>query len=514
MSFIKTIKYDYLQRTRSYAFLITLCASLAIGYTFVPEPNANYSTIRIDDYVGVYNAAWFGYVTAIMTSIFLSLIGFYLVNSGIKKDIDTKVGQIIAATQLSNFLYILSKAISNFLILLTIVGVVFIMSIALFFLYNDGGAFEIWKFVKPYLLIPIPAMFLVGVIAVCFEIILRKYTVLQNVIYFFLFSFLMIPQATTEAEFATDVFGSKIVIHQLEQKVRNIKGLEQDIDMTVGYVLGNTTKAKTFEFNGIDFPKSFILSRIVWILLGLIIMTMVTPLFHRFSFKKVNSKAKIKIRLDSKGMKDINLSLLPKVQNNFGIFPLVKTELLLLIRNGSKWLWFLNIIGMIFLTTLPVSISHQFVLPILWFFQVSRLSNLTSKEINNNIHYFAFASFKPIQRVLTSQILSAFLLMLFLATPLFIRLGIQTNFLSIISVSLGAFFIVLLASVFGILTKGKKLFEVVFFLITYANINSIPITNYFGFLEVSNQFFSTILICICSLLILIYLSRIYQLRKA
>ena len=57
--FFTIVKSDYVQRTRSYAFLITLCASLAVAYTFVPEPNANYSTISIADYVGYYNSAWF-----------------------------------------------------------------------------------------------------------------------------------------------------------------------------------------------------------------------------------------------------------------------------------------------------------------------------------------------------------------------------------------------------------------------------------------------------------------------
>ncbi len=70
-SFLTIVKLDYLQRTRSYAFLITPCASLAIFYTFVPNPNANYSTIRIAGHIGYYNSAWFGYVTAIMTSVFL-----------------------------------------------------------------------------------------------------------------------------------------------------------------------------------------------------------------------------------------------------------------------------------------------------------------------------------------------------------------------------------------------------------------------------------------------------------
>jgi len=140
--FLTVVYSDFLQRTRSYAFLVTLCISIAIAYTFVPEPNASYSTIRIADHIGYYNAAWFGYVTAIMTSIFLSLFGYYLVNSGIKKDMDTKVGQIIATTPISNVSYLLAKALSNFLLLASIVSVVCIMSIVLFFLYNDGYSFE------------------------------------------------------------------------------------------------------------------------------------------------------------------------------------------------------------------------------------------------------------------------------------------------------------------------------------------------------------------------------------
>jgi len=100
---VSIIKADYLQRTRSYAFLVTLAISLYIAYTFVPAPGAAYTTVRVGNFIGVYNAAWIGYVTAMMTSVFLSLIGFYLINNSIKKDIETGVGMIIAATSISNF---------------------------------------------------------------------------------------------------------------------------------------------------------------------------------------------------------------------------------------------------------------------------------------------------------------------------------------------------------------------------------------------------------------------------
>src|SRR5580698_2105983 len=81
-SHIKTIKMrtfyrivisDYKQRTRSYAFLITLAISLYFAYSFIPAADANYTTVRIGNYVGVQNAAWIGYVTAMMTSVFLSM---------------------------------------------------------------------------------------------------------------------------------------------------------------------------------------------------------------------------------------------------------------------------------------------------------------------------------------------------------------------------------------------------------------------------------------------------------
>jgi hypothetical protein len=70
------IKADYLQRTRSYAFLITMLVSVCLAYTFVPAAGAKYSTVRIGDFIGENNAAWIGHITAIMASTFLWLLGF------------------------------------------------------------------------------------------------------------------------------------------------------------------------------------------------------------------------------------------------------------------------------------------------------------------------------------------------------------------------------------------------------------------------------------------------------
>ena len=478
-SFLTTIKFDYLQRTRSYAFLITLCISLAVAYTFVPEPNATYSTIKIGDYQGVYNSAWFGYVTAIMASMFLSLIGFYLVNNSIKNDLDTKVGQVIATTKFTNLKYLLSKVVSNFLVLLTIAGIIFIMSIVLFFLYNDGSAFDLLSFVKPYTIITLPALFIIALLAIVFEVVLGKYSIVQNVLFFFLFMTAITYAMSNQASYNYDVFGGRIVTTQMEAQVNQIIQSDKSASLSIGFTLGGSSER--FNFQGIDFPISFIMSRLLWMILGIILIITISPFFHRFNVKERLSVKKTQtITEEHKTVQEIVLSNLPKPQMNYGIFPLIKTELLLLFRKGQKWLWFMNGLGMLFLALLPIHIAYQFILPILWFFQVSRLAALTTKEVTNHVNYFAFSSYKPLSRLLTSQLLAGIALMVFLAAPLIMRFGITANFIASLSIILGAIFIVLLASALGIMTKGKKLFEVLFFMLTYANINGVSFLDYFG----------------------------------
>jgi hypothetical protein len=103
--------------------------------------------------------------------------------------------------------------------------------------------------------------------------------------------------------------------------------------------------------------------------------------------------------------------------------------------------------------------------------------------------------------------------MLGLAIPLLFRYLIVMNIQAILSIVLGGFFVVLLAAVLGLLTKSKKLFEILFFLLTYANLNKVPLLDYFGGLAQNNQF-TIYLICIDLILLgLTFLFRKWQLAK-
>jgi hypothetical protein len=519
-SFLSIIKGDYLQRTRSYAFLVTLAIALYIACTFVPAPDAAYTTVRVGKFVGDYNSSWIGYVTAMMTSMFLSLIGFFLINNSVKKDIETEVGMIIATTRVSNFKYLLSKLISNFMVLLSIMGLVFAMSIAVFFFRSHGFPFEISEFVLPYLFVTVPSLFFISSLAVVGEVFFGKRSVIQYIGFFFLFNVVVANvQMKRGSDMLTylDPFGVKVISWGMEKDVKS--KYEEDARITsMGFNFSEKREVKTFVFDGIQWPIGFLLSRIVWIGFGLLLVFISSKFFHRFDVREtIKTKKKDKVlQKSSEGIVsgELKLSSIPAVTLNYGILSFIKIELLMLVRKGPRWFWIVNLGGMIALAFTPLEIAHQFILPILWFLQIGRWSDITTKEKTNRIHYFTFAAYKPLTRLLPSQVLAGIFLALVLAAPLLVKYMIGLEFLPLIGIVTGAIFIVLLSVLLGILTGGKKLFEILFFLITYANLNRIPFTDYFGSTWTTSQPIIIIVMLIISFAAMSAMVRRYEIRNA
>jgi len=513
------IKGDYQQRTRSYAFLITLAISLYLAYTFVPAPGANYTTVKIGKYVGENNTAWIGHVTAMMTSVFLSLFGFYLINSSIKKDRDTEVGMIIATTPVSNFKYLFTKVLSNFMVLLTITGLVSIMGIILVFARSNGTPFNIVQFLLPYLLTTLPCMFFISSLAVLAEVFLGKWPILQYIGFFCLFGIItanVLPGTGTTAKILIDPFGVKMVMTGMENLVRQ----QYDATATVGSVgfnLSSGQEVKTFLFQGISWSALYIISRLLWIGISIFAIFIASKFFHRFDVKeKISSRKKKNIiteNIEARNvLQEIKRSALPSIQTDYGILPFIKTELLMLFRKGPKWFWLVNIGGMIAMFFIPIKIAHQFVLPIVWFMQVGRWSDLASKEKTNRIHYFTYAAYQPLKRLLTSQIIAGIVIAVTLALPLLIRYLLAADLLPVLNIFMGAVFIVLLAVCLGILSEGKKLFEILFFGITYFNLNLFPITDYFGAVSSGKSLALIMLPIIAVLLMISFVKRKYEIE--
>lgn len=517
---ITIIKGDYLQRTRSYAFLVTLAITLYMAYTFVPPVDANYTTVRIGNYLGDYNSAWIGHVTAMMTSVFLTLIGFFLINNSVKKDLDTEVGMIIATTRVSNFNYLISKVLSNFLVLLSIVGIVLFMSILVFFLRSKDFPFEITQFILPYVVVTLPSMFFVSCVAVVAEVFLGRRSVIQYIVFFTLFNIVIANiqmKQSTEMVTYFDPFGVKIVTMQMENFVNEHYSEEVSV-ASMGFVFSDKMETKRFVFEGIHWPFLFIVSRLAWMTFGVALVFGAARYFHRFDVKeriRENKKPKMVENILTRELaKELKISSLPPVTVNYGILPFIKTEVVMLIRKGPRWFWILNLGLMIALVFTPLTIAHQFLLPVLWFLQIGRLSDLVTKEKTYQVHYFTYAAYQPLKRLLPSQLIAGISMMIFLTVPLLLRYAFAVQWLPIAGIVLGAIFIVLFSSALGIVSGGKKLFEILFFAITYANLNRIPFADYYGSMWTSLLPIAILILLTLSFACISWVIRAYEIKHA
>src|SRR6202453_4776609 len=104
---------DFLERVRRYSFVLTMGISIYLGYAAA----TGQLEMRVGDSRGVFNSAWIGGLMALVSTTFLTLAGFYVVKNTIERDRSTRVGEILASTPMSKMMYVMGKAISNFVVL-------------------------------------------------------------------------------------------------------------------------------------------------------------------------------------------------------------------------------------------------------------------------------------------------------------------------------------------------------------------------------------------------------------
>jgi hypothetical protein len=517
-SFTSIIKADYLQRTRSNIFLATLLVSIYIAYSFVPSASAAYSTVRIGNFVGYSNAAWIGHVTAIMTSTFMWFIGFYIINNGIRRDEESGIGQIIAATSISNFNYLLAKTLSSFIVLLTITFIIILMALGLIIVRGSEYHFNVLQFILPYLYATFPSLFFLSALAVFFEIVFGKRTNLSNASFYFLFA------AMVGFIFATDnpllqwfdVLGTKHLINEIASIVNGgMSGSHQDI--SVGYNFGSKKELHYFLFEGTHFNLVYFTSRLFWVAMAVVLLWISSRMFRRFDTRTLNLpglKSQNHIpEIQATKLSEITLSTLPEISSAFNIYPLIKSEIMMLLRKGPLWFWLVNLGMFITLFFIPLGKAHQLGLPILWFFQINRWADIATKEKYYGTSSFVYGSSKPLSRLLTAQIIAGTLTSLAFASPVLLRYAFAGEFIFLPGIVLGAIILIGFSTCLGILTGGKRLFEIFFFMLTYAVVENIPLADYFGGQHFTTGYFAIQMLIVLFLLATSYIARNYEIRN-
>jgi hypothetical protein len=475
------VRTDILGRLRSYSFLIILGLTIFIAYMSVPPIGANYLVLGLDNIRGIYNSAWIGGATAIVVSTMLSLPAFYLVKGSIKRDKQTGVGQIIATTPLSKAHYIFGKILGNFLFLSVMVAAIAFSAGIMQIIRGEEAVINLWKLLSPFLFIVLPTMFFVSALAVFFETISWLSGSFGNIAYFFLWLGLyLIYPVTSMARSGRAVFDPLKEVTGMTIPLSSMsKAAASSFPDYIGGsgLIKFNVPVKTFVWEGLDWNLEIISSRLIWVGIALVIGTIASIFFKRFD-PSLEKRKVTKTDLELQPQEITKIEVHPVIRKyhltplslkafRFSVGKLLIQELRLMVK-GLGWWWYVVALGFIISGALvPIDILLKWILPITWIWPLVIWSKMGSRELYYRTNQYIFAAAYPLKHHLPITLLAGIIIAFTTGVGTVVNLAVNGELLHLLALIVAAVFIPSLALSLGILSGGRKLFEVVYIILWY-----------------------------------------------
>ena len=461
---------DFLERIRRYSFLFTLGLALYFGYLAA----VGKLMLRVGEFRGIYNSAWIGALLAMVGSTFISLAGFYFVKNTIQRDRETRVGEILASTPLSKFLYILSKFLSNFAVLSLMILVLALSAIVMQLVRAEDLHINLWKLFAPLLLLAIPAMAVIAALAVTFETIPFLRGGFGNVAYFFLWTaMLATPVATRTLTF--DLSGLSI----MRESMIAASGLPlENTGFSFSLEVGSLrAPAPTFRWEGVSWTSDILLSRLALFAVALGLSLLASLLFDRFDPARryrpssASPTPAVAVPISAPSVAAASpartLTPLPVSAIHSRFLTIVSAEIRLLLK-GQRWWWYLVAVGFIIASAaVPDPSARGMLLGCAWIWPILLWSSMGIREVQHQTHQLLFSAPHPISRQLPAVWLAGVLLAILTGSGFALRLLLGGNWRGLFAWLIGALFIPTAALALGVWSGSAKPFEILYTLLWY-----------------------------------------------
>ena len=484
---------DFFERIRRYSFLVVLCLTAFAAYAYLPPRTAAYLTLGLGNARGIYNSAWIGGATALLTSALLSLPGFYLVKNAIERDERSGVGQILATTPLSKPLYTLGKALSNFCVLAILVGCIAVAALIVQLLRGEDLHIDLLALLSPFLFVTLPTMAIVAALAVLFECIAWLRGTVGNIIYFalwmgsLLFTLAVSSQALSRGytvSATTDFLGILTLLASMTTAARTaFPGYYGS------FAIGGTDvqgRVQTFVWSGVQWTPQLVAGRLMWIGMAVGIALLAALFFRRFDpvrERKTHSKPSslpLEMRVAELPSTDAHLTPLIFQKRRFCFISILRAELRMLFK-GTPWWWYFVAIGLMIAGWLvPLSVAGL-LLAFAWVWPLRLWSGMGNRERYYSTNQLIFATALPLRRHFPAIWLAGVLITATTGSGVAVHLIQLGSWASVFAWVVGALFIPTLALALGSWSGSSKLFEVLYMLIWYLGpINHLPMLDFTG----------------------------------
>lgn len=137
-------------RMRRLSTLFAMMLMIALSWAMIVDPKTGSSLMAINQVRVLYTSSALAMGSASLLSFLMALIGFYLVRGRIVEDIRSGIGSVIAATPVSNSLFLFSRWLGGVAYILALVAM---CSIMVLHGIRGDGPIQVLVYVKTYLLV-------------------------------------------------------------------------------------------------------------------------------------------------------------------------------------------------------------------------------------------------------------------------------------------------------------------------------------------------------------------------
>lgn len=471
------IKYTLLKQIRSTSYLLVVVLSIFLAFLCVPGINEGYQIFYLGGVRGIYNSAWLGSIAAMLPVILLWLPGFYLLRSQISEDARLKIGQSIASSPVRKIQYIGSKFLSNFVVLLSSALLFTLAMILMQIFRQESLSIELLHYAAPFVLITIPYLLVLAALTVLFDVIPALKGVFGNIILFVIWiTFSTVSVAAPGNSY--DLFGIGTIINQMLTGAKAVYSGLPDA-ASFGYY-PNSGTVPTFVWSGVVWDNGFLMTRLLWVGIAVLLVIAATILFDRFRTPKSRT---IRIAPQKNVVRkhvSRTRALSPvKKSRHASFLALLKGELRIMIARKSLW-WYAAVLGAIILSYFVTMGEGLKWISLIMLFPIGIWSQMGCREKFSNMTQLILSSCPRVTKWLSS-LMAGICVSLLMSSGILLRFAVNGAWGNFAAWTAGALFVSVLALLCGTLSGSRRLFEGVYLALLYLGpINNIGPLDFLG----------------------------------
>ena len=210
-------------RLRRLSTLVAIFSVIVLSWMMVPAPDSGLTLISLNDARVLNTSTALAFGTASLAAIIFGLGSFYLARGRVSEDMRSGVGSVIAASQISNGLFLISRWVGGVVYMLTLAAALLGTTLVLHLVRGDGPI-EMMVYLQIYAMILIPMIFFGVSCAVMFDSFAFLMGKIGDVAFFFIWV-AQLSMMGASADGAKDI--SSLMLFDLSGLVAGFVAIQQ-----------------------------------------------------------------------------------------------------------------------------------------------------------------------------------------------------------------------------------------------------------------------------------------------